>query len=391
MESIMKRAFFVFLFIIALSLSACAEKTDLELSGTIEATQIDINSEVSGKIIKVLLDEGNIVHKDDVIALIDPASYEIQVRKSKAAIEGAEASLEELKNGTRPQLLSKAEAEVNVAKAKLDEAKKGARPEEISKAESLYQQALDVVNSSQTNYDYRNSNLKRQKELFDSEVVSQQQVDDAQNALDQAKQQLINAKDNLNVSKSQLDLVKSGSTVEAISIAESNYESALAQYSLLKEGSTLQAIKVAEANVEQLQAALDSANLQLDKCTIKSPVDGILLNKAIDVGQVVTSGTNVISVQENSEYWIKVYVPQKYNSKVKLNQNVIIRTSALPDTDISGTVVYKSPKAEFTPKNIETTEAKENDTVTEVKVKIDSNISDLSAGMIANVIIVGAN
>lgn len=383
----MKKAFFGFLLIVMLSLSACAEKNDLELSGTIEATQIDINSEVSGKIIKVLLDEGNIVHKDDVIALIDPASYEIQVRKSKAAVEEAEASLEELKNGTRPQQLNKAEAEVNIAKAKLDETKKGSRPEEISKAQSQYQQALDVVNSSQTNYDYRNNNLKRQKELFDTEVVSQQQVDDAQNVLDQAEQQLINAKDNLNVLKAQLDLVKSGSTDEAISIAESNYESALAQYNLLKEGSTLQAIKAAEANVEQLQASLDSANLQLEKCTVKSPVDGILLNKAIDVGQVVTSGSDIISVQENNEYWIKVYVPQKYNSKVKLNQNVIIRTSALPDTDIAGTIIYKSPKAGFTPKNIETTEAKENDTVLEIKVRIDSNISDLSAGMTANVII----
>lgn len=387
----MRKFFLIFVLIMMLSLSACTERNDLELSGTIEATQIDINSEVSGKIIKVLLDEGNIVHKDDVIAIIDPASYEIQVRKSKAAMEGAEASLEELENGTRPQQLNKAEAEVNIAKAKLDEAKKGARPEEITKAESLYQQALDVVSSSQTNYDYRNENLKRQKELLDTEVVSKQQVDDAQNVLDQAAQQLINAKNNLNVVKSQLDLVKSGSTYETISIAESNYELALAQYNLLKEGSTLQAIRVAKSNVEQLQAALDSANLQLEKCTIKSPVDGILLNKAIDVGQVVTTGTNIISVQENSEYWIKVYVPQKYNSMIKLNQNVVIRTSALPDMDIAGTIVYKSPKAEFTPKNIETTEAKENDTVIAIKVRIDSNISDLSAGMIANVIIVGAD
>lgn len=383
----MKKTIFIFLFIISLNLTACSEKNDLELSGTIEATQIDINSEVSGKIVQVLLDEGDLVHKDDVIALIDSESYEIQARKSQAAVKGAEATLEELKNGTRPQQLDKAKAEVNIAKAKLDEAENGARPEEISKVKALYQQASDAVDSAETNYDYRNSNLERQKELFNTEVVSEQQVDDAKNALDQAKQQLINAKDNLNVSKAQLDLVESGSTDEAISVAESNYESALAQYSLLKEGSAIQAIKAAEANVEQLQAALDSANLQLEKCTIKSPVDGILLNKAIDVGQVVTSGTNIISVQENREYWIKVYVPQKYNSRVKLSQKVIVRSSALPDTDITGTIIYKSPKAEFTPKNIETTEAKENDTVIAIKVRLDSNTSDLSAGMIANVII----
>nr|WP_312579891.1 HlyD family efflux transporter periplasmic adaptor subunit [Sedimentibacter sp.] len=383
----MKKAIFICLFIISLSLTACSEKNDLELSGTIEATQIDINSEVNGKIVQVLLDEGNLVHKDDVIALIDSQPYEIQVKKSQAAVKGAEAALEEIKNGTRPQQLDKAEAEVNVAKAKLDEAKNGARPEEISKVKALYQQASDAVDSAQTNYDYRNSNLERQKELFNTEVVSEQQVDDAKNAFDQAKQQLINARDNLNVSKAQLDLVESGSTDEAILVAQSNYESALAQYGLLKEGSTPQSIKAAEANVEQLQAALDSANLQLEKCTIKSPVDGILLNKAIDVGQVVTSGTNIISVQENREYWIKVYVPQKYNSRVKLSQKVIVRSSALPDTDITGTIIYKSPKAEFTPKNIETTEAKENDTVIAIKVRLDSNTSDLSAGMIANVII----
>ena len=387
----MKRAFLVLLFFIALSLSACAEKTDLELSGTIEATQIDINAEVGGKIVKVLLDEGNIVHKDDIIALIDPASYEIQVRSCMAAVKGANAKLDELESGTRAQQLMKSEAEVNGAKAKLDEVTKGSRQEEISQAEALYQQALDVVNSAQTNFDYKNNNLKRQKELFATEVVSQQIVDDTQNALDQAEQQLINAKNSLNVSKSQLDLIKSGSTPEAISSAKANYDSALAQYNLLKEGSTYQSIQVAEANVEQLQASLDIAKLQLDKCTVKSPVDGILLNKSVDVGQVVTLGTNIISVQQNSEYWIRVYVPQKYNSKANLNQSVIIRTSALPNIDICGTIVYKSPQAEYTPKNIETTDAKENDTVIAIKVRLDNNIDNLSAGMIADVIITGVN
>jgi HlyD family secretion protein len=383
----MRNLFFVFLIMVALSLSACSEKSDLEYSGTIEATQIDINSEVAGKIIQIVLDEGSVVHKDDIIALIDSESYEIQVRKSMAAVKGSQAILDELQSGARTQELNKAEAEVNIAKAKLDEAIGGPRQEEVSKSESLYQQSLDAVNLAQTNYDYKKSNLERQKELFDTEAISQQQVDDTQNAFDQAEQQLINAKDSLNVSKSQLDLVKSGSTSEAISIAEANYEAVLAQYNLLKEGATDQAIQAAEASVEQFQASLDSAKLQLEKCNIKSPIDGILLNKSIDVGQVVTIGTNIISVQENSEYWIKVYVPQKYNSKANLNQSVIVRTSALPNTDIEGSIIYKSPKAEFTPKNIETTQSKENDTVVAVKVRVESNISDLSAGMIANVIL----
>jgi HlyD family secretion protein len=383
----MRNLFFVFLIMVALSLSACSEKSDLEYSGTIEATQIDINSEVAGKIIQIVLDEGSVVHKDDIIALIDSESYEIQVRKSMAAVKGSQAILDELQSGARTQELKKAEAEVNIAKAKLDEAIGGPRQEEVSKSESLYQQSLDAVNLAQTNYDYKKSNLERQKELFDTEAISQQQVDDTQNAFDQAEQQLINAKDSLNVSKSQLDLVKSGSTSEAISIAEANYEAVLAQYNLLKEGATDQAIQAAEASVEQFQASLDSAKLQLEKCNIKSPIDGILLNKSIDVGQVVTIGTNIISVQENSEYWIKVYVPQKYNSKANLNQSVIVRTSALPNTDIEGSIIYKSPKAEFTPKNIETTQSKENDTVVAVKVRVESNISDLSAGMIANVIL----
>jgi len=423
--------------IIICALSACSKSKNLALSGSIEATQIDVNSEVNGKVLQVLKDEGSIVHKDDVIAIVDSSAAKIQVNNSEAAlkvayahldelkmgtryeqikqaeatVKTAKAKLDEIKSGSRTEQIKQAEAAMNSAKARLDEVKNGARSEQITQAEIVNKQAKEAYETAANNYEYRNNSLKRLKELYSSHAVSKQQLDDAQNTYDQAEQQLDSAKNQIDASEAQLnltknlatdesvriamgnyeqalaqyELLKSGSTTQTISAAEGVYEQALAQLNLLKNGATSQAISALEASVEQAKAILESAKLQVDRRNIKSPVDGVIQSKIVDVGQVVSVGTNVVSIIQNNYYWIKVYVPQELNAKVNLNQKVKVTTNALPNISIDGTVIFKSPKAEFTPKNIETTVAKEKDTVIAVKIRIDNNIDKLSAGMIANV------
>lgn len=436
----MKKALlWALVFGMTISVVGCSKSNQLVLSGTIEATEIDVNSEVNGKVIKVLKDEGSIVNVDDVVAEIDPGAAEIQVKSAEAALKAGEAKfdelkvgsraesilqaqaavkqakakLDELKAGTRPEQLKQAEASVNQAKAKLDELKKGNRSEQIAQAESQYEQAKRTVSKAQIDYDDKVSLLSKKKEMLSAGAVSQRDVDSAQAQVDTAYQELQRAQDDEKRALSNWDLLKNGSTEETIKAAQASYDQAVAywellkkgntsqsieaaegaydqtvaQWELVKNGSTAQSILAAEANVEQLQAALDAAKLQLSKHQIKSPIQGTLLYKTVDPGQVVSSGTNIATIQTTGDYWIKVYVPQKYNGRVALNQKVKVKTSAIPNETIEGTVIFKSPKAEFTPKNIETTESKEENTVVCIKVKINTQVDKLSAGMLASIYI----
>lgn len=107
----------------------------------------------------------------------------------------------------------------------------------------------------------------------------------------------------------------------------------------------------------------------------------------MDVGQVVNVSSNVFTVEEVKDYWIKVYIPQKYNGMVKIGDKAKVHVSNLKDQEISAEVIWISPKAEFTPKNIETTEAKQENTVFAVKVKIIDHLDSITPGMNATVIL----
>ena len=363
------------------------EPKSLVLSGSIEATEVDLNAEISGKVIKILKDEGSIISAGDIIATIDSGTAALQVKSAEAALKVGKAKLDEVKAGSRAEEIEQAEAAAEAAKATLDELSAGSRSEVIAQDKANYLQAQQGVVTAQKNYDYRLETLKKFEVLLENEAIAEQEVKDAQNAVDAVDLQLADAKTKLKVATEKLNLSKSGATNEAIRAAKANYKQAEARVKLLKNGATEQAVIEAKANVEQLQSALDTNKLQLDKYTIKSPVKGILLEKDVELGQFVSPGTILGTVQTNDNYWIKVYLPQKYNGKVTLNQKVRIETSALEGEKIEGTVIFKSSKAEFTPKNIETTEAKEENTVVGVKVRIDSQKDKLSPGMIANVYI----
>lgn len=435
----MKRSCILLAAIFVLAMSGCTKSNQLVLSGTIEATQIDVNSEISGKVIQTPKDEGNAVNADEILAVIDGASADLQVKNAEAGLKAAQAKFDEIKAGSRAEQILQAEAAVKQAKANLDQIKSGSRPEQIQQADAVVDQAVAKLNdlkngsraeqisqqeavcrrdqenveTTQKKYDSAAKDLARYKNLLSNGGATQQQVQNAQDVADAAYQQVQNAQEQMNADSSQLellkkgntdeairaaeaavqqaqaarDLLKNGSTSEQIRAAEAAYEQAQAQWELLKNGSTAQSILAAEANVEQQQTVYDNAKLQADKYKVKSPINGTVLYKTIDIGQVVSPGTTIATVQENRNYWIKVYVPQKYNGRVSLNQKVKIRTSSLPGQDIEGTVIFKSPKAEFTPKNIETTESKEENTVIAIKVRIDTHLDKLSPGMIASVYI----
>jgi HlyD family secretion protein len=375
-------------FITSIFLVGCAQKSDaLVLSGTIETTEVDVNAEISGKIIKILKEEGSSLSEGDALAQVAADGAALQIKSAEATLKATKAKLDELKAGSRIEEIKQAEAAVETAKANLDGLKAGNRSELIAQAEATYFSAQEGTATAQKNYDYHIQNLKKFQILLENEAISEQTIEDAKNLSDTAYQQLINAKTQMQVAKEQLNLLKNGATNEAIRAAEANYKGAQARLDLLKEGATDQAILQAEASVEQSQAALDTAKLQLEKYTIKAPVQGILLYKNVEQGQVVSPGSVIGIVQSKDNYWIKVYLPQKYNGRIALNQKVVVTASALEGENIGGTVIFKSPKAEFTPKNIETTQAKEENTVIELKIRIDSHINKLSPGMTANVMI----
>ncbi|MDF2883789.1 MAG: multidrug resistance efflux pump [Clostridiaceae bacterium] len=163
--------------------------------------------------------------------------------------------------------------------------------------------------------------------------------------------------------------------------AEGALLSANAKYDSIPEGSDDNIKKQAQGAVIQAKAAVDIANLQISKGIITNSKEGTVTDVFVHEGELVQPGTNILKVMDTENKYVKIYLEETNRDKVKLNDSLNIYYN---DKSIGqGKITYISPQSEFTPKNTQTKDEKEN-TVFEVKVKLSGD-SKLSPGTLVDV------
>lgn len=242
--------------------------------------------------------------------------------------------------------LREAEAQLMSAEAQYELVRNGARKEDVQQAEQLLKQAEVNLQTAQ-------NDKIRFENLFQSRSISKKQFEDA----------------------------------------AARYELALAQYNSAKENyikvkniSRPEEIKQAKANVERIKANLDLIKKNLNDCYVISPISGTLVQRFVEAGETVTNLSSLVKVSDLSQVELMVYVNEKDLPKIKLGQPVAVKVDAFPDKTFEGRVIFISPEAEFTPKNIQTKEERTK-LVFAVKVKIDNPNLELKAGIPADAVI----
>ncbi len=136
----------------------------------------------------------------------------------------------------------------------------------------------------------------------------------------------------------------------------------------------------------QIEANLHLIQSQVDDCTIKSPVTGTVIKKYVEQGETISQGMSVVDIADLSRMWIKLYVTAPELGFVTLNERAEIMVDSFPEKKFSGKVIWISPKAEFTPKNVQTKEARA-DLVYAVKIELPNPDNELKIGMPADIIV----
>ncbi|MDE6571183.1 MAG: HlyD family efflux transporter periplasmic adaptor subunit [Alphaproteobacteria bacterium] len=121
-------------------------------------------------------------------------------------------------------------------------------------------------------------------------------------------------------------------------------------------------------------------DLKLDWCQIKSPIDGMVMTKFREVGEVVAPGTALISLANPYDIWAYFYVPYDMLHKLRVGQSVTGLLPEAPDQTFPGRIIKISEEAEFTPKNVQTREERTR-LVYGIKVKFDNPNLTLKSGM----------
>lgn len=177
---------------------------------------------------------------------------------------------------------------------------------------------------------------------------------------------------------------------EALEKAQLSYEAALAsveaaqqRLALLQEGPRQEDIDRAAAQLAASQAAMQLAQQQLDDTRLQSPVAGMVSLRLAEVGEMRAAGAPVLRIAATARPWVRAYLPESQLARVKMGQPVEVRVDGLPDRVFQGRLSYLSPKAEFTPKSVETRELRV-DLVYRIKVTLDNPRGLLKQGMPAD-------
>ena len=134
--------------------------------------------------------------------------------------------------------------------------------------------------------------------------------------------------------------------------------------------------------------SVELAQLAFEDQKVVSPVDGVVLVKVHEAGEVVSAGSPVLVIGDRSRLWVRVYVPEGQINHVQLGQKASLRFDGLNKT-YHGHVSYVAPQAEFTPRNVQTAEERVTQTIA-VKVMIDDAEDVLRPGIAAEVTLHGS-
>lgn len=236
--------------------------------------------------------------------------------------------------------LARAGAALAVAEAELKLKEAGSRGEEIEQARAVLEQSRVAVMDATRTY-------QRLAELVGGGGTSKQNLESAEAALEQAKQQV-------KVSEAKLKLLEAGFRVEEIAAAA--------------------------ANVAQAKAARATAALHLEDTELKAQAAGIVLTRALEPGAIMQAGTTVYSLSLEQPVWVRAYVPEPQLGQVPPGTKVLLTTDGHPGRPFHGTVGFVSPRAEFTPKSVETPELRTS-LVYRLRVVVDDSDGSLRQGM----------
>lgn len=403
-------------------------------SGTVEAViTVEAKPQVTGRIAKLYVDEGSVVNKGDLLAVIDPQPTQLQLDQNQAQLLGAQSQVDrstieiaqrrktaaaavsqaearvkqlELELASSPALL---QAEITQAQANLDSAiqdrdrlVKNSQPTQLATAKANMDEAEQNLKNAEVDYN-------RQQELEEKGYVSTKVVETAKLALDNARARFSNAKTTYDridagfsadraradesIKSARAALTKAKTNLYTLASKREDLKSAQADLAKAKAGladpALLEKTKLqSQASVMQLQSALKETQRQLRETEVRSPISGIVTKRLLQVGENATglgqfsSGTTIVRIEDRTQMRVKLAVNEIDVARLSIGMPAEVNVDALPNKTLSGKISKIAPAKQIV--EGQTTLVGSDSVVKyEVEILLDSVDPGLKSGMSA--------
>lgn len=323
----MKRIFAVaiVLWLIVLNFGCGRQNSERRVEwGRADAKEIDVNSKIAGRVVELFVKEGDEVKAGQVIARIDKRDLETKKRQCEANIEAIRS---QQRQSAAVTVMQSGTAQSALAAARSAQDRAGA---DLSQAEADYQ---------------------RYAELVASGAVSRQTYEQFRTKYEVA----------------QAAYQQAGASVRQA-------QAGLGQTAADEANEAVMAGKL-----QQAQAALQEVEVSLDETEIRAPFDGVVTEKYVEEGSMISTGTPLIAVQDTSDNWVDLKVPETQLSDYFVGQDVSL-IARDGKTKVAGTITDISKKAEFATQRA-TSERGDASDIISFNVKIQVNDPALRPGM----------
>jgi membrane fusion protein (multidrug efflux system) len=251
--------------------SLAHESTD---DAQVEGDIYPVLPRVSGPVMKVYVDDNQVVKKGDTLVTIDPADYQQRVDAAQAALLAARA-------------------QVTAARA------------QVGTAQANVRTAQTTIGVSAANRDRLKQDLARSTKLRNQDIIPQSEYDAVAANLKSTTAQQSTAQDQVSVARNQVTAAQ-------------------------------QQVAVAEAVVKQRQTDLNNAQLQLSYTTITAPANGIVSRKNVQPGQVVSPGQQLVGLVSSARTWVVANFKETQLENMKVGQPVKLEVDAYPNEEFDG-------------------------------------------------------
>jgi membrane fusion protein (multidrug efflux system) len=310
------------------------ESTD---DAQVDAHVIPMAARVGGHVLRVAVNDNQIVEAGAVLVEIDPRDYQVAVDRARAELADAEAAAIAAQSNV-PITSTTTTSNVNTAQGSVEQARSAseAAAKQVDAAKARVVAAQARVREEEANADRAQRDVERLRGLLATDEVSQQQFDTAQSAaqaqraaVDTARAQVAEAEAAVKTAESRTAEAAAGETQARAALRGA--QTAPEQMTVIRAQAS-----AAQARVEQAKANLAQAELNLAYTVVKAPTRGVVSKKNVNPGQVVQQGQPLMSIVDIDNVWITANFKETQLADMKPGQKVVIDVDAYGGHEFTG-------------------------------------------------------
>ena len=319
----------------------------------VEGTITPVSAKVSGHVAALLVGDNQSVKQGELLLRIDPRDYQARVAQARAAVSMAEANLKAARSEL-PLAREETRAAIDQARATLEgavvavRASESAVDEARARLESRRAAAAAMradVTGAQSAQRQAGRELERFRQLLQSELVARRDFDAAEAAYETTSATVEATERRLAQAEREIQQAQAELASRAHAVDQAKQRVAEARAALARAESQLHQVAIkdaaatqAEARLRETQADLAFADLQLQYTEVRTPIDGVVSKRSVEVGQVVQMGQPLLAIVPLHDVWVLANFKETQVARIRPGMRAEVWVDGVPDRAFTGSV-----------------------------------------------------